>query len=179
MVLRGEQAIGWVPAGRRVGTQVLHYGFALGGPYGRPLPQTVAHRLHPHALTGRHRPDCLFPTQYHSEAGPAGPVQPKSQRSANCRSSGTVRRPRWAEAIKAPLFLWSQGPFLFPQKKKWTLPLPGRHPRRDSAPGGPPERKAGGHWPPLHRGMARRVVAPHAGHCRTLPREWQMQAAHR
>ena len=27
-----------------------------------------------------------------------------------------------------PLFLWSQGPFLFPQKKKWTLPLPGRHP---------------------------------------------------
>ena len=28
-----------------------------------------------------------------------------------------------------PLFLWSQGPFLFPQKKKWTLPL-----RRGAAP---------------------------------------------
>ena len=33
-----------------------------------------------------------------------------------------------------PIFLWSEGPFLFPQKKKWSFPPEGLRPRRAGAP---------------------------------------------
>ncbi len=51
----------------------------------------------------------------------------------------TYRRP-------GPFFLWSQGPFLFPQKKKWTLPRGGsRTPGGTPPPGGSrPRQGAGG-----------------------------------
>ena len=60
----------------------------------------------------------------------------------------------------------SEGPFLFPQKKKWTLPLPGRHPPEGlRPPQGGTLPAPGGHWPPLHKGgMAHRAAAPTDGH---------------
>ena len=74
------------------------------------------------------------------QAVTAGRGPPCYTKAASRRSQPqTLRRP-------GPLFLWSQGPFLFPQKKKWTLPLPGRHPPeglrpyRAGTPGGAPSK---------------------------------------
>ena len=80
--------------------------------------------------TARRRLDrtTVFPLFHHGMAVTAG-AGPQTVRKDVSRRfpPQTPRRP-------ALLFLWSQGPFLFPQKKKWTLPL-----RRGAAP--PPGRR--------------------------------------